>query len=56
MSEEDRVRAQVSEASRFRALVLEERRVKAQVSEEGRFRAQCLREVGLGLKQRFDIG
>ena len=37
MSEEDRVRAQVSEASRFRALVLEERRVKAQVSEEDRF-------------------
>ena len=46
VSEEDRVRAQVSEGIRFRALV----------SEEGRFRAQCLREVGLGLKQRFDIG
>ena len=40
VSEEDRVRAQVSEGSRFRALVSEERRVKAQVSEEGRFRAQ----------------
>ena len=32
VSEEDRVRAQVSEGIRFRALVSEERRVKAQVS------------------------
>ena len=40
MSEEDRVRAQVSEGIRFRALVSEERRVKAQVSE-----ALCLPQV-----------
>ena len=33
VSEEDRVRAQVSEGSRFRALVSEEGRFKAQVSE-----------------------
>ena len=32
VSEEDRVRAQVSEGIRFRALVSEECRVKAQVS------------------------
>ena len=40
VSEEDRVRAQVSEGIRFRALVSEERRVKAQVS-----KALCLPQV-----------
>ena len=53
VSEENRVRAQVSEGIRFRALVSEERRVKAQVSEEGRFRAQVSEGSGAWAEAMF---
>ena len=53
VSEEDRVRAQVSEGIRFRALVSEERRVKAQVSEEGRFRAPVPEGCGVWTEATF---